>query len=93
MHTQGENAANFPAVLCCACRRLHAAACALLGSDRWEKPTRRGPGQIVCLSSLLLFNYSALKRRGYLHTTLTLQEEISTAPFIMQSAGKKKGDS
>lgn len=53
-----------------------------------EKPTRWGSGQIGCLSSLLLFNYTVLKLRGYLPTNLILQKEISTVLFIMQSADK-----
>lgn len=56
---------------------------------RWVgKPTHRGSGQIGCLLFLLLFNYAALKHRGYLLITLTLQKEESTVPFIMQSANK-----
>ncbi len=63
-----------------------------VGSDKWKSPRTQGSGQIVCLSSLLLFNYKAVKRRGYLPTIPLLQEEISTVPFIMQSAVKSGTD-
>lgn len=46
------------------------------------KPTRRGSGQIGCLSSLLLFNYTALKHRGYLPNQLnTAEGDINSAVY------------
>lgn len=52
------------------------------------KPTHWGSGQIGCLSSLLLFNYTVLKRGDYLPTSLILQKEIPIVLFIMQSADR-----
>lgn len=90
MNMEGVKTALFPVVLLyspcrCECVLLFCVRCRI----RWiGKPTRRGPGQIGCLLFLLLFNYAALKHRGYLLTILTLQKEESTVPFIMQSANK-----
>lgn len=52
------------------------------------KPMHWGSVQIGCLSSPLLFNYTAQNHRGYIRASLILREAISAAPFIMQSADK-----
>lgn len=80
------NCCNFPCSTVCV--GVCAVICVYCRSRQMEKPTRWGSGQIGCLSSLLLFNYTVLKLRGYLPTNLILQKEISTVLFIMQSADK-----